>query len=134
MKNLLLPAVLTILLGAACTNISDDSLPSNDVSGVITNGDWEVSYFWDKTKDETHKFSGYSFVFENGGVLRSIRQGSTTVGTWVQGSGKLILFAGAADPLEELNDDWIIVERTETLIRLRDDNDEHVEELHFRKR
>lgn len=134
MKNLLLPAILTILLGAACTNISDDALPSNDVSGVISNGDWEVIYFWDKTKDETHKFSGYSFTFEEGGVLRSIRQGSTATGTWVQRSGKLILFAGIADPLQELNDDWIVVERTETLIRLRDDNDEHVEELHFRRR
>ena len=35
------------------------------------------------------------------------------------------------DPLDELTDDWLITDWGESLIKLRDDNDEHLEELFF---
>ncbi len=135
MKKMIFLGALALILASACTNSTDDNLPSNDVTNIVSNGNWVVSYFWDKTKDETHKFNGYTFVFDDNGVFRALRQGATTTGTWSVNSSqtKFILFLSNTDPLQEINDDWIIVERTANLIRLKDDNDEHLEELHFRK-
>ncbi|MBX2929392.1 MAG: hypothetical protein KF852_16270 [Saprospiraceae bacterium] len=134
MKKMIFLSALVVLLAGACTN-NPDNTPSNDVPTIVTNGDWVVSYFWDKTKDETHKFSGYTFTFDDNGVFRAVKQAIVTTGTWSVNSSqtKLILFLSLADPLEEINDDWIILERSADLIKLKDDNDTHLEELHFRR-
>jgi hypothetical protein len=46
-------------------------------------------------------------------------------------SNKLIIVIPSPKPLEELNDHWLILEMTGSSIKLKDDNDEHLEELHF---
>ncbi len=122
------------ILGSACN--PDNNNPSNSVPSIVTDGTWVVSYFWDKTKDETHKFNGYTFVFEPNGTFRATAPGVNRTGTWNVNSSqtKLIINIAGTQPLDELNDDWLIVERSATLIKLRDDNDTHEELLHFQKR
>lgn len=134
MKKMIFLCIIAASFAASCTP-DDSNTPSNDVNTIVTNGEWVVSYFWDKTKDETHKFSGYTFYFDDNGVFRALKQGVTTTGTWSVNSSqtKFILFLSNAAPLEEINDDWLLVERSANLIKLKDDNDEHVEELHFRR-
>ncbi len=134
--SLLLPALalFTLLALNACSNSNDDNLPNTDVTGQLTNsGDWKVSYYWDKDKEETNNFSGYSFLFKDNGVLEALKNGVTTTGTWQlnSSSNKLIIQIGTAKPLEDLTDDWLIVEKSNTVIKLKDDNDTHLEELHF---
>ncbi|MBK7874118.1 MAG: hypothetical protein IPJ74_27455 [Saprospiraceae bacterium] len=94
----------------------------------------ESSVLLDKDKDETSDFSGYVFTFEQGGVFKSTKNGVTTTGTWQvnSSSNKLIINSGSAvKPLDDLSDDWIIVEKNDKLIKLKDDNDEHDEFLNF---
>ncbi len=127
-------ALLTLMALNACTNSNDDNLPNSNVTNQLTtSGDWKVSYYWDKDKDETNDFSGYSFLFKDNGVLEALKNGVVSTGTWQvnSSSNKLIIFMGATNPLENLNDDWIIVEKTNSVIKLKDDNTTHLEELHF---
>lgn len=130
--------IVALLLAAfgACTNASDDNSPS-DIPVVVNNdGAWQVSYYFDKDKDETSDFAGYRFTFRNDGVLEASRNGTSTMGTWkvIQDDGrqKLVINTGTASkPLSDLTDDWVILEQNSSRIRLQDDNTEHLEELHF---
>ena len=120
----------------SCTNNPDDSVDINNLTDVLeTSGAWEVTYYWDKDKDETSDFAGYTFNFKENGVFEASRNGSLQTGTWSvnNSSQKLIINIGSAKPLTDLIDDWIILEKTDNLIKLKDDNDEHLEELHFER-
>ncbi len=122
---------------SACTNGggSDDVQPDTPSNTLVSAGEWRVSYYFDKDKDETNDFNGYTFSFLDNGVLEASLGGNVTAGTWKvvsdDGHQKLVITIGLAKPLSDLSDDWIITERNDSSIKLRDDNDEHLEELHF---
>jgi hypothetical protein len=129
-----------LLLGlTACTNGTDDPLTTGDdiSNGLSNQGDWRVSYFFDKDKVETHKFSGYTFQFKADGKFEAYQNDNLIrTGTWQVRAGsnstqRLVIEVGLGKPLEELNDDWIIISMTNSKIELKDDNREHLEELHF---
>ena len=68
-------------------------------------------------------FSGYVFTFNNNGTSTAVRNSITTAGTWStytdSGENKLDLnFDGLA--LDEIEDDWRIIEFSATQIRLKD--------------
>lgn len=120
----------------SCTNNPDDAVDINNLTDVLeTSGDWEVTYYWDKDKDETSDFAGYTFTFKENGVFEASRNGSVQTGSWSvnNSSQKLIINIGTAKPLTDLIDDWIILEKTDNRIKLKDDNDEHLEELYFER-
>lgn len=115
----------------------EDSVNSNTpVEDVVVDGTWYVTYFWDKTKDETSDFAGYSFRFLDDGTLEAEKAGTIRKGTWQvsQSSNKFIINMNHPKPLEEIDDDWLIIEKSATQLKLKDDNDEHLEELYFEKR
>ncbi len=135
--------ILLLVSLAACHNSSDDdnSITPNGGSNptVITQGggDWKVTYYFDKDKVETNDFTGYTFQFNSDGSFQSSGS-STATGTWKvtddDGSQRMVISAGsAAKPLSNLDDDWILVNMSSTKIELKDDNSEHLEELHFEK-
>ncbi len=114
----------------------NDDFNPDDLSQVLIQGDgWHITYFWDEDKDETYKFNGWVFQFQDNGVFRAVSLSETRQGTWTvnPSSQKLIIDITGFQPLDELNDDWLILEQSDTLIKLRDDNDTHLEELHFQK-
>jgi hypothetical protein len=134
----LIAAMTIAFLGllTACTNDGDPLLPDNPTQ-TLSSAQWRVSYFWDKDKDETSKFNGYTFAFKAGGAFEATQNGTVTTGTWEvrsssSSSQKLVIQIGTDKPLIELDDDWIILEMNDQEIRLRDDNTEHLEELHFK--
>lgn len=129
-------SLLTIAALSACDhNSDDDPTPSTDPTPTLTEGTWRVSYFFDKDKVETDDFTGYTFEFRDNGEFLAIRGGTTTTGTWAvrDSNRKLDISIVGNNPLDELTDDWIIISKTDDLIKLKDDNDEHLEELHFAK-
>ncbi len=135
-KWILMMIAVTSLSMFSCTNIPDDSVDINNLTDVLeTSGAWEVTYYWDKDQDETSDFAGYTFNFKENGVFEASRNESLQTGTWSvnNSSQKLIINIGSAKPLTDLIDDWIILEKTDNLIKLKDDNDEHLEELHFER-
>ena len=131
-------SLFLIFFLASCSNLREDVSPSTTIQeDVVAAADgWRVSWYWDKDKDETSDFSGYTFYFREGGTFEAIREGATVTGSWQVSSGsqKMIIRIGNAKPLSDLDDDWLIVESSDNLIKLKDDNDEHLEELHFSRR
>ena len=127
MKNIIPALIMISALFASCKK--DDSGTSTSpsalavsVSATVATGTWRVSYFFDDT-DETSKFAGYSFTFGPNGVVTAVRAGSTVTGTWGTGfddsRAKLLLAFTSPDDFLELNEDWHILERTNTKVRLQ---------------
>ncbi len=127
MKTKIFAIFLLTTLLFSCTKTSVDI--SNNVD--LTNGTWRVSFYWDQ-KDETSNFSAYSFMFLSGGTFMAHTSTGAITGTWSLSSNKLII--NFTDPiLSELNDDWLITEKTTTSIKLKDDNPAQDDQLHFTK-
>lgn len=132
MQKLLSIALFCILTLASCQKSDDDNPSTNNPQ--INNGLWKVTYFRDKDKDETSDFNGYTFDLKSDGTLvANLPGGGTINGTWNQTSTKLIFSITGTYALDEMSDDWLIVSISDTEIRLKDDNDEHLEELRLQK-
>ncbi len=104
------------------------------VEETVTSGNWKVVYYFDD-KDETYKFNGYSFVFSTDGKLTATFSGQTKTGVWSvnSSSNKLIITISGTDALDDMTDDWLIVEKTDASIKLKDDNLTKKEEIHLQR-
>lgn len=112
----------------SCTTKKDDT-PTSGID--LKQGTWRISYYWDQ-KDETNNFTTYSLMFTDGGVLMAHKGAILYTGTWSETSTKLII--NFTDPtLSELNDDWLVTEKTNTSIKLKDDNPAQDDQLHLTK-
>jgi len=139
MKALFLALIVSAaMLITSCTkdNILDDT--PQEVTNTVTEGTWSIGYFWDD-KDETSHFNGYDFTFNSNGTLSATNSSQTYSGTWSTGTDdsqlKLnISFLSPAD-FEDLSDDWHIIERSNTLIKLEDvsGGDGSIDYLNFTK-
>ena len=136
LSNVSMIAILVSLF--ACDPSSDDFTDISKSEDILTkNGSWMISWFWDKDKDETSDFTGYTFNFMENGELHAMKNGNIVhTGQWSHdsSSSKLIIQMASTKPLEELTDDWIIKTMNDDKIELKDDNEEHLEELHFVKK
>lgn len=100
-------------------NIDDTALVN-----ALTSGDWYVTYFFDDT-DETSDFADYVFNFASDNTVTATDMSGTTNGSWSTTSGDdtelgLNLNFGTGIPLDELADDWDVLEVTNDIIRLKD--------------
>jgi hypothetical protein len=131
MKSLFSLSSLVILISllASC-NHSDDDM--NTLSNAATAGKWKIAFYFDK-KDETSDFSGYTFNFNTDGTATAQKGATTVAGTWSVSGSKFILDFGGDPVLDELNDDWLIVEKTNSSIKLKDDNSLQDDQLNFIK-
>jgi hypothetical protein len=139
MRSINLFSLLTtvILLSGSCSRNSDDV---NSIPGqAAIPGAWKVSLFTDSGNNETGDFAGYNFTFGAAGVLTVVKSGVTTNGTWSvnSSSSKFIIDLGVKVagnlPLGELTDDWKILSKGATEIKLGDDNPVSNEFLTFTK-
>lgn len=101
------------------SNVNDTALVS-----ALTSGDWYITYFFDDT-DETADFADYVFNFASDNTATATNTIGTTNGAWSTTSGDntelgLNLNFGTTIPLEELADDWDVLEVTNEIIRLKD--------------
>ena len=128
MKKVFILLLLSASL-AACTQKKDAT--DNNTNADIKNGTWRISYYWDQ-KDETSNFSGYILMFIDGGTLMAHKGAAVATGTWSETSNKLNI--NFSDPvLSELNDDWLVTEKTSTSFKLKDDNPAQDDQLHLIK-
>jgi hypothetical protein len=91
---------------------------------ALTMGDWYVTYYFDDV-DETADFADYVFNFASNNTATATATSGTTNGTWSTSSGdetelELNLNFGVVDPLDELAEDWDVLEVTNDIIRLKD--------------
>ncbi|MBF6641121.1 hypothetical protein IVB69_06490 [Flavobacterium sp. J49] len=96
---------------------------SSAFTDVLTSGTWYISYYFEDDDDETSDFNGYTFTFNSNGTSTALRNGVTTNGTWStfvdSGQNKLDLIFNGIN-LDEIEDDWRIIEYSNTQIRLKD--------------
>lgn len=129
---LVLPLML-VLFACSKNNAADNNnLP-------FTSGTWMVHLFTDSGSDETSDFAGYDFVFGADGKLTATKLGVTATGTWAtrtdDGLQKLDLNLVTTNAvLLQVNNDWIILSSSASLMELGDDNGASGEVLHFMKK
>lgn len=103
---------------------SDGGVDDTALVNALTTGDWYITYFFDDT-DETSDFADYVFNFATNNTATATDMSGTTNGTWSTSSGdetvlELNLNFGTSIPLDELADDWDVLEVTNDIIRLKD--------------
>ncbi|WP_298120107.1 hypothetical protein [Flavobacterium sp.] len=106
--------------------IEDSIDDCDDDSGVSTpinlTGTWYVSYYFEGDDDETVNYNGYNFTFFVGGNIEVEKSGTYSNGMWTKyidgGQDWLELDFDDSD-LGDLEEDWKIVEFTETQLRLK---------------
>jgi negative regulator of genetic competence, sporulation and motility len=118
MKTLLIIfSFLTIL-----TSCSSDDVTST--SNASINGTWKVKSFIDnKNRDRTSYYAAYNFDFKTSGELvvssSSIKYNGTYSSVMDSGKQKFyITITTSDDEIDELNEDWILAEKTDTIIKL----------------
>ena len=126
--------LLVTVFFLSCSSDDSSSTGTNSISSVtsvVGSGTWKITYYFDTDKDETSNFSGYNFTFGSNGVLTATNGTLTQTGTWsvtdsnsdddnsISDLDFNIAFTSPATFLE-LTDDWEIIERTSTVIKLKD--------------
>lgn len=129
MKTIILAALSSLIFLSSCSKEDTNSTTASGVSlsavnSTIVSGNLRVTNYLDNNSDHTSDFSGYTFNFNNNGIVTATRSGTTVTGTWSSGNDdsqvKIILsFTGNAS-FSEISDDWHVIERTSTKIRLQD--------------
>jgi hypothetical protein len=83
-----------------------------------------VTLYNDCGDDETYHFAGYGFIFDTLGVVTALKDSLTLTGIWSTGTDDghniFYLHFETTCSFNELNDDWHIMEKTSSKIRLED--------------
>ncbi len=91
---------------------------------TLEDGQWFVSLYLDDGDDETNDYTGYVLTFSNGGTVVATNGSNTFNGTWAVTSDSsgldLVLDFGIQIPFDEFNDDWDVLNFTNTLVELED--------------
>tara|TARA_R110002074_G_scaffold24208_1_gene72423 strand:- start:27213 stop:29048 length:1836 start_codon:yes stop_codon:yes gene_type:complete len=107
---------------ADCSNDGGGNTDPTDFENYLTTGVWYVTYFFDDY-DETSDFADYEFSFAVDGTAEATNTSGSTAGTWDfyvdSGVDKVDLFFGTASPLDEIDEDWEVLEATNDIIRLK---------------
>jgi hypothetical protein len=107
---------------ASCQTDNSVSLLQTQVTNTVQSGNWKITLFQDDATVETSNYTGYVFNFATNNVATAVKNSVTTTGTWQTGTDdskvKLILNFGTSSPLDELAEDWRVLERTDTKIVL----------------
>ena len=115
-------AALETFIDNAIDDCDDSGGGSNPTfTATITSGTWYVSYFF-KDQDETSDYTGYHFTFMNNGTINVIKNASNSNGLWStytnSGQDEMNLNFENSN-LNELNEDWVIIEYSATTIHLK---------------
>lgn len=88
---------------------------------------WYVSYYLDSGKDETSNFSGYSLDFTDEMLINASKGGTSSSGSWflTDNSSKIVIvMSNVTNYLENLSNQWVVIERTNDVLKLKDDSDD----------
>ena len=125
--------LFVLTTSSMCSNDDDSPTTStnpSDIINIVNNGTWRITYYYDTDHEETSNFNGYNFTFGESNVLTASNGTNSYTGTWsVTDSNSNddnlsdldfnIAFSSPAQ-FEELTDDWEIIEKSSTSIKLKD--------------
>ena len=126
MKRALNLTLMTCLFFSACKkdDNSSSTITTLTVTNTLSGGNWRISYYWDTDHEETSKFAQYTFTFGSSSVLTAVKGATIITGTWStildDSKTKLVLNFSSPASFSEISDDWHVIERTDTRIKLQD--------------
>jgi hypothetical protein len=127
MKKIFALATVFIALGLTSCKKDEPStstITTSNVTTTVSAGTWRVTYYWDTNRDETANFNGFNFTFGTSNLVSASNSLLTINGTWSIANDdskiKLILAFTTNANFIEISDDWHVIERTDTKIRLQD--------------
>lgn len=102
----------------------------------LTSGSWKISYFLNNNNDQTLNYTGYDFVFNTNKSCIAVKNTVTTNGKWSNSisGGKLkfkLKFDGSI--LDVLGEKWKVIQFSNTLIKLKNDDKKEDKFLNFTK-
>lgn len=144
MKRISTLLIAATLMLASCDQSKTTTEPatttpsSNTIPGIVTNGKWVVSYYYDNDKDETSDFAGYTFEFKSDYKITATNGTTTVNGNWGEGNDDnlprfYIAMNSTTTKLADLSDNWVIESKSDSELKLKDDNTSKNEQLHFKK-
>lgn len=102
------------------------------------NSIWIVEQYLDNGEDKTADFEPFEFYFETSGVVKAKTSTTVDSGEWksLNEATKLFMEFPSHDILERLNEDWKVIEITDTYIKLYVVNSSGTEEdiLKFKRK
>lgn len=127
MKKLLFGLTLLAFISSCKKDDNSPAITAVNVSSTVSTGTWRITYFLHNTVNETSGFTGYNFTFGAANVATAVKTGSATVtGTWAADTDdstvKLELDFISPSSFENISEDWHVIERTNTRIRLQDNS------------
>ncbi len=107
-----------------CISDGGGGIDDTELVAALTNGDWYITYYFDD-EDETADYIDFVFRYASDNTATATDLNGTTNGTWSISSGdetdlELNLNFGTGIPLDELAEDWDVLEATNDIIRLKD--------------
>ena len=93
---------------------------------------WKISYYYDAT-DQTASYATYYFMFNEDGTLMAHEGSKLTIGRWSESNGRFTILFETNPTLLKLKKDWLIVEKSASVIKLKDDSSTSNAELYFLK-
>lgn len=132
-----LPLLIILPLILAC--VDTDTPQSTQLTEPLQGTVWQIVYFEDEGVDESDEFENWQLEFTTSGTVHVFfDEDLKATGTWrsVRDDGKdEIRISSLPDigELGELNEDWYLIEQTETLLKLEDRGENYITKLHLRK-
>ena len=105
-----------------CDDDSQSSGGNGNLSAILSDGTWYVSYFYDDT-NQTSVYAGYTFTFNTNGTSSVLRNSVSINGSWsnyIDGNEEKLELDYDGSILDELEEDWEVVEYSSTQVRLKD--------------
>lgn len=121
--------LVTIAL-LSLTGCKNKSTVQDNINSNASNGTWKITKYVDSGKDETSKFSGFTFTFAEGGSATATNGSNSTMGSWsihdsnskddTQDDLHFVISFPTTNNLDNLNDDWDFVSQSNTKLELTD--------------
>lgn len=124
MRKLVFKAVVALVVAVLFAGCTKEEVDKTLIDHLKDNT-WYVSYYLDSGKDETSNFSGYNLEFTDQMLINARKGGTSSSGNWflADNSSKLvILMSNVTNYLENLSNEWVVIERTNDVLKLKDDS------------
>lgn len=117
-----------VIMGCTKDDSDTDSPTPENVEQTITTTTWKITKFVEDGIDETADYQGYILQFNANGAASISKNGAViTTGNWSaridDGKSELFFNFSGSEDIQELNDDWTIIELGARVIKMEDDND-----------
>lgn len=123
MKTIKFLALALLAITAVSSCKKDEKISPSNSAAVLQDTSWKVTLFSEDGVNETSYFTGYSFDFMDGGIVKATSGSNTVNGTWGtredSGKTKLDLNFDDVNNFDELDEDWEILTQNSSKIELK---------------